>query len=150
MLQNLRNFAKISKFRLDNLVDLKKCWKTRIFLQRSVPIEPKTSEILPKICQSAVVPPRRAEVRKAASAPPDGTAGRDLQGRPPLHRFNRFVNMYTCFLHHPKNSHFGPPNFSNFGSLVLGCIEAYYASKYSCCSIFQALQDLRSFAPLQS
>ena len=31
---------------LVNLVDLKKCWKTRICLQRSVPIQPKTSQIL--------------------------------------------------------------------------------------------------------
>ena len=55
MLQNLRNFGKISKFQLDNLVDLEKCWKMRIFLQRSVPILPKTSENFPKICQKAVV-----------------------------------------------------------------------------------------------
>ena len=51
MLQYLRNFATILKFRLDNLVDLKKCCKTRIYLQRSVPIQPKTSNILPKFCQ---------------------------------------------------------------------------------------------------
>ena len=49
MLQNLQNIAKFQNFQLDNLVDFEKCWKTRIFLQRSVPIQPKTSEILPKI-----------------------------------------------------------------------------------------------------
>ena len=49
MLQNLQNFAKFQKCQLDNLVDFEKCCKTRIFLQKSVPIQPKTSEILPKM-----------------------------------------------------------------------------------------------------
>ena len=51
MSQNLQNFAKIQKFQLDNLVDFEKCCKTHIFLQKSVPIQPKTSNILPKFCQ---------------------------------------------------------------------------------------------------
>ena len=51
MSQNLQNFAKFQKFQLDNLVDFEKCCKTRIFLQKSMPIQPKTSNILPKICQ---------------------------------------------------------------------------------------------------
>ena len=51
MLQNLQNDAKFQKFQLDNLVDFEKCCKTRIYLQKSVPIQPKTSNILPKICQ---------------------------------------------------------------------------------------------------
>ena len=50
-LQNLQNFAKFQKIQLDNLVDFEKCCKTRIFLQKSVPIQPKTSNILPKFCQ---------------------------------------------------------------------------------------------------
>ena len=45
MLQNLQNFAKFQNFQLDNLVDFEKCCKTRIYLQRSVPIQPKTSNI---------------------------------------------------------------------------------------------------------
>ena len=49
MSQNLQNFAKFQKFQLDNLVDFEKCCKTRIYLQRSVPIQPKTSEKLPNI-----------------------------------------------------------------------------------------------------
>ena len=36
--QNLQNFAKFQNFQLDNLVDFEKCCKTRIFLQKSVPI----------------------------------------------------------------------------------------------------------------
>ena len=51
MSQNLQNFAKFQKFQLDNLVDFEKCCKTRIFLQKSVPMQPKTSNILPKFCQ---------------------------------------------------------------------------------------------------
>ena len=48
MLQNLQNIAKFQNFQLDNLVDFEKSWKTRIYLQKSVPIQPKTSNILPK------------------------------------------------------------------------------------------------------
>ena len=48
MSQNLQNFVKFQKIQLDNLVDFEKCCKTRIFLQRSLPIQPKTSNILPK------------------------------------------------------------------------------------------------------
>ena len=57
MSQNLQNVARFQKFQLANLVDFqKKCCKTRIFLQRSVPIPPKTSNIWPKLCRSAVAP----------------------------------------------------------------------------------------------
>ena len=51
MSQNLQNFAKFQKFQLDNLVDFEKCCKMHIFLQKSEPIQPKTSNILPKCCQ---------------------------------------------------------------------------------------------------
>ena len=50
MSQNLKNFAKFQEFQLDNLVDFEKCCKTHIFLQKSEPIQPKTSNILPKFC----------------------------------------------------------------------------------------------------
>ena len=56
MLQNLQDFAKFQKFQLDNLVDFEKCFKTRIYLQRSVPIQPKKSEDLPKCCPIAQLP----------------------------------------------------------------------------------------------
>ena len=40
--------------------------------------------------------------------------------------------------------------FSNvFGGLVLGCTERKFARKYAFDSIFQALQDVHTFAPLQ-
>ena len=51
MSQNLQNFVKFQKFQLESLVDFEKCCKTHIFLQKSVPIQPKTSNILPKFCQ---------------------------------------------------------------------------------------------------
>ena len=43
------------------MVDFEKCYKTHIYLQKSEPIQPKTSNILPKICRSAVVSPTGAE-----------------------------------------------------------------------------------------
>ena len=53
MSQNLQKIVKFQKFQLENLVDFEKCCKTHIFLQKSVPIQPKTSNILPKICQQS-------------------------------------------------------------------------------------------------
>ena len=49
ILQNLQNFANFQKIQRDNLADFDKCCKTRIYLQRSVPIQPKTSNILVEI-----------------------------------------------------------------------------------------------------
>ena len=51
MSQNLQNFVKFQKFQLENRVDFEKCCKTHIFLQKSEPIQPKTSNILPKFCK---------------------------------------------------------------------------------------------------
>ena len=51
MLYNLQIFAKFQKFQLDNLVDFEKCCKMHIYLQKSAPIQPKTNEFLPNICQ---------------------------------------------------------------------------------------------------
>ena len=59
MLQNLQNIAKIQNFQLDNLVDFEKCCKTRIYLQKSAPIQPKMSNILPKMLNIARGLPRR-------------------------------------------------------------------------------------------
>ena len=64
MSQNLQNFVKFQKFQLENLVDFEKCCKTHIYLQKSEPIQPKTSNILPKICQKLATthvhsPPQR-------------------------------------------------------------------------------------------
>ena len=68
MSQNLQNFVKFQKFQLENLVDFEKCCKTHIFLQKSAPIQPKTSEVLPKFCQPTLW------------APSQGCASRGLRG----------------------------------------------------------------------
>ena len=39
------------KIHQDNLVDFEQCCKTHIYSQRSAPIQPRTNEILPQICQ---------------------------------------------------------------------------------------------------
>ena len=82
MLQNLQKFVKFQKFQLDNLVDSEKCCKTHICLQKSVPIQPKTSNILPKFCQptlsdvgSLTRPPQLRTVSgRCESSRPDVTA----------------------------------------------------------------------------
>ena len=61
-------FAKFQTIKLDKLVDFEKCCtKTRIYLQRSAPIQPRTSEILPKICQKLATT-RRAGASFAAAS----------------------------------------------------------------------------------
>ena len=56
MSQNLQNFVKFQKFRLENLVDFEKCCKTHILLQKSVPIRPKTSNILKHFAENWQLP----------------------------------------------------------------------------------------------
>ena len=81
MSQNLQNFAKFQKIQLENLVDFEKCCKTHIYLQKSEPIQPKTSNILPKFCQ-----PTLSDVAAIVGAEledrdvrPDGPRLRDLR-----------------------------------------------------------------------
>ena len=66
------HFVKFQKFQLDNLVDFEKCCKTHIFLQKSVPIQPKTSNILPKFCQKLATTLRVRVIRTpgAIAGPP--------------------------------------------------------------------------------
>ena len=61
MSQNLQNFAKFQKFQLDNLVDFGKCCKSHIFLQKSVPIQPKTNNILSKFVNNWQLPYRGSD-----------------------------------------------------------------------------------------
>ena len=56
MLQNLENCAKFQKFQLDNLVDFEKFCKTRIYLQRSAAIQPKTSEFCREFAKNWQLP----------------------------------------------------------------------------------------------
>ena len=61
ILQNLQNVANFLKIQLDNIVDFDKCWKARIYLQKSVPIQPKKSEILEKIANCHQLPDADAD-----------------------------------------------------------------------------------------
>ena len=65
MSQNLQNFATFQKCQLDNLVDFEKCCKTHIFLQKSEPIQPKTSNTLPKFCQPTLSDVSASELLQA-------------------------------------------------------------------------------------
>ena len=47
-----------------NIVEFEKCCKTHIFLQKSEPIQPKTSNILPKFCQPTLSRPEAALARE--------------------------------------------------------------------------------------
>ena len=108
--QILPNFVKFQKFQLDNLVDFEKCCKTRIFLQRSAPIQPKTSEILPKMCQQlstilrvgagvaaehALL--RGAGGRAAAGVPTTLSSGRRHDGRSA--KFRQNVARFRLYRH---------------------------------------------------
>ena len=66
MSQNLQNFVKFQKFQFENLVDFEKCCKTHIFLQKSEPIQPKTSNILPRFCQPTLSDVSASELRAMA------------------------------------------------------------------------------------
>ena len=92
MSQNLQTVAKFQKFQLNNLVDFEKCCKTHINLQKSVPIQPKTSNILPKNCSSWKARPECARYRsrpqnkvphRAPFAPTSTTARSDSYLKPP-------------------------------------------------------------------
>ena len=82
MSQNLQNFVKFQKFQLDNLVDFEKCCKTHIYLQKSVPIQPKTSNILLKFCQKLATTLRVLEIdqrgRRAVPARAPRSPGAEL------------------------------------------------------------------------
>ena len=103
------------KLQLENLVDFEKCCKTHIFLQKSEPIQPKTSNIRP----------RRRRARGEA-----GPGARRRAPRPVLRVRGRGL----------LPSHHGTPEARrrkpNFGRSFLGCIKAD-----ACNSLF-ALQCL--------
>ena len=145
MLENLQNLVTFQKIQLDNLVDFEKCCKTRIFLQKSVPIQPKTSNILPKFCQKLATNTR---VSVAAGTGTHFGAvyvwlwGSSMAARP--------EKLYVCNATSPHLK----MNFRKFCKFLAGSFSAVskrnFARKYAFDSIFQALQDLRPFAPLQS
>ena len=120
MSQNLQNFAKFQKCQLDNLVDFEKCCKAHMFLQKSVPIQPKTSNILPKFCQklATTLRVRRGPTRSRRRQP----AALDAAGSTPR----------ACPV-------FGK---SSAKCCSFSAVSApIFASRYAFCSIFQNLPD---------
>ena len=99
-LQKLQNFAKFQKIQLDNLVDFEKCFKTRIYLQRSVPIQPKTSDILPKNWQLAVTRSYvqlRAATRSGSRCGTDFPSGFDATVMDVRRRKVQFTDEFDSF-----------------------------------------------------
>ena len=111
MSQNLQIVAEFQEFQLDNLVDFGKCCKTRIFLQKSVPIQPKTSNIFPKFCQKlgTTLGVRRSARALSVRCPPFFIAGdppctqRSLRGDKEGRHGRRFRKLTIFFT-----------NFANF------------------------------------
>ena len=113
-IKNLQNVAIFQKLQRNNLVDFEKCCKTRICLQKSVPIQPKTSNILPKFCQKLATTLRVRPVRPGAS-----------RGR---------AYRRAAFLKQATNSKIGKflqnlQILQIFGGLVLGCIKTKFCKK---------------------
>ena len=82
MSQNLQNFVKFQKFQLYNLVDFEKCCKTRIFLQKSVLIQLKTSNILPKFAKNRPKNPSLPSTRPRQVCGPPRRLARASLSRP--------------------------------------------------------------------
>ena len=143
MLQKLQNFAKFQKVQLDNLVDFENCCKTRIHLQRSAPIQPKTSEFCRKWqLPYGQQPLPRGSAREARRTPPTPCrywcSSVPRQGAPENWQ-NKIIS---------KNL-----NLTKFCKFMAGSFSAVskrkFASKYAFDIIFQYLQDLHAFAPLK-
>ena len=134
MSQNLKIFVKFQKFQLENLVDFENCCKTHIFLQKSVPIQPKTSNVLPnmKVTASMAVllgfwkdwPPMKTPCSSSAT---------DAQ-----------ANLGDLYAESGQT-------FSDiFGKISAKCCSfsavsaPIFARKYAFCSIFQNLPDYQA------
>ena len=143
MSQNLQKFAKFQKLQLDNLVDFEKCCKTRTFLQKSMPIQPTTSNILPKFCRSAVVSPTGARLRRDAEGRHRRRCRSSSRAASAPWR-SRAVAYLGCRMSY----------LAIFCEFLAGLFSAVskpiFASKYAFCSIFQNLQDSNPFAPLET
>ena len=127
MLQNVAKSAIFAnnyyfqKTQLDNLVDFEKCCKTHIYLQRSVPMQPKTSNILPKFRRSAGRPSPTTRTSRwpgAAGALAGADVERDVQR--PIGK----ISAKCC-------------SFSAASAPI-------FSRKYAFCSIFQNLPDYQT------
>ena len=104
-------FAKFQKIQLHNLVDFEKCCKTHIYLQKSVPIQPKTSNILPKFCQKLATTLR---VAGDASGPSRCSPSTRARTRAPSRTRRVSANFWQIF---------------GKLSLVFGCIKTKFCKK---------------------
>ena len=98
------------KSQIENLVDFEKFCKTHIFLQKSEPIQPKTSNICRNFAnrRSLTSPPRTASDRGVAHT--KSSAPRISRRRPAPMFFLTFIRTVGYFL-------------ANFERLVLGCMK---------------------------
>ena len=126
MSQNLQKITKFQKIQLDNLVDFEKCCKTHIYLQKSVPIQPKTSNILPT---SGPTPARKRSSSRRSSAP---ASRRSTRAAHPIYYRTQLARSHFRKMHFRK-MHFRKMHFSKilqiFGGLVLGCIKTKFCKK---------------------
>ena len=133
MTMKISKVVKFQKIQLENLVDFEKCCKTHIFLQKSVPIQPKTSNILPKFCQKLATTLRvrradagrprtsRRSARRSWTASPGGRAlrgrgRREAREAGPLGVRGSKIGKISIFL-------------QIFGGLVLGCVKTKFCKK---------------------
>ena len=83
MSQNLQNVAKFQNFQLENLVDFEKCCKTHIFLQKAVPIQPKTNNICRNFAKNWQLPygsgPDRRTLRASRATTRRGRSQRRIR-----------------------------------------------------------------------
>ena len=144
MSQNLQNVVKFQKFQLENLVDFEKCCKTHILLQKSEPIQPKTSSISKWAGRNRHLPAGRDVApgplaRGSANAPRHPTGGFE----PHVDRSCGWALRSRSFAVLTRCDKFLAGSFSAVS-------KRNFARKYAFDSVFQALQDLHPFAPLQS
>ena len=149
MSQNLQNVVKFQKFQLENLVDFEKCCKTHIYLQKSEPIQPKTSNILPKFCQPTLSDVSASE--PSESAPRSFRACQKGDEAVPV---GEWVDVVFPAANATVRRDVQVRIFRKFCKFLAGSFSAVskrnFARKYAFDSIFQALQDLHTFAPPQS
>ena len=128
-----------------NLVELEKCCQTHIFLQNFVLIQPRTSPL--KICKNANFAARQIGCKDLR--PGDARLLKDPGEVPrPSLKGSRYRK---CIF---RKCIFRKCIFRKFCKFLAGSFSAVskrnFARKYAFDSIFQALQDLHPFAPLQS
>ena len=120
ILQNLHNFVKFQKNQLDNLIDFEKCCKTLLFLQRSAPIQPKTTELLPKFCQKIAT----TLPRTAGDTGPEELISKYREACRPCSRRGCSGLQISGSKFQSSKSISRELELTNLLGLVVGCIEA--------------------------